>query len=89
MINPIRYVQDQTKEAGLSWATVKRASQSLGIKKRKVNDSWYWERPNLLNQLTQEAQLAKSEQVEQVDEQVDPDSSYAEISLDQNFSDEF
>ncbi|MBM3397442.1 MAG: hypothetical protein FJY28_02240 [Betaproteobacteria bacterium] len=86
---PSRYVQDQAKEAGLAWATVKRASQSLGIKKRKVNESWYWERPKLLNQLTQDAQLVKSEQVEQVDEQVDPDSSYAEISRDQNFSDKF
>jgi putative DNA primase/helicase len=88
-ICPSRYVEAQAKEAGLSWATVKRASQSLGLKKRKVNESWYWERPNLLNQLAQDAQLAKSEQVEQVDEQVDPGSPYAEVSLDQNFSDEF
>lgn len=88
-ICPSRYVQTQAKEAGLSWATVKRASQSLGLKKRKVNESWYWERPNLLNQLAQDAQLLKSEQVEQVDEQVDPDPSYREISLDQNFSEEF
>lgn len=88
-ICPSRYVQEQAKEAGFSWATVKRASHSLGVKKRKVNEAWYWERPNLLNQLAQDAQLSESEQVEQLDEQVGPVSSDAATSLDQNFGEDF
>ena len=80
---------NQAKEAGFSWATVRRASDSLGLKKRKVNEAWYWERPNLLNQLAQDAQLSESEQVEQLDEQVGPVSSDAATSLDQNFGEDF
>ena len=62
-------VKTEARAAGISWATVRRASDALGIRKRKVQDSWYWDRPNLLTQLAQDAQRSNVGQVEQVDEQ--------------------
>ena len=66
---PSGHVKDQAKEAGFSWATVRRASDDLGIKKRKLQNAWYWEKPNLLKQLAQDAQHSNVEQVEQLGEQ--------------------
>lgn len=67
---PSNHFRDQAKEAGVSWATARRASDALGIKKRKLQDSWYWEKPNLLKQLAQDAQHSNVEQVEHLDEQI-------------------
>ena len=61
--SPTQYVTNEAKAAGISWATVRRASDALGIKKRKLNNVWYWERPNLLTQLVQDAQRSHAEQV--------------------------
>lgn len=72
--SPTKHVQAEAKEAGISWATVRRASDALTVKKQKSNGGWYWSLPglsNLLNQLAHVAQDLKVEQVEQVDEQVD------------------
>jgi putative DNA primase/helicase len=63
---PTKYVEDEAKAAGISWATARRASDELGVKKRKVQNIWYWERPNLLRQLAQDAHRSNVEQVEQV-----------------------
>ena len=66
-----KHIQEQAKEAGISWATVRRASDALGVKKRPSNGSWYWQLPHLLKQVAQLAQRSETEQVEQVSEQVD------------------
>ncbi|AEB82850.1 AAA family ATPase [Alicycliphilus denitrificans] len=67
---PTKTVQAEAKEAGISWATVRRASDALGVKKRKSEGGWYWSIPNLLIQVAQLAQPSNDEQVEQVDEQL-------------------
>lgn len=63
-------VEAQAKDAGISWATVRRASDALGVKKRQISGSWYWELPHLLKAAAQLAQLPALEQVGQVKEQV-------------------
>ena len=65
-----KHIQEQAKEAGISWATVRRASNAMGVKKRPSNGSWYWQLPHLLKQVAQLAQRSETEQVEQVSEQV-------------------
>jgi len=67
---PSKYVETEARAAGVSWATVRRAADTIGVTKRKMNDAWYWFRPKLLNQVAQDAQPLNDEQVEQVDEQV-------------------
>lgn len=69
---PSKYVETEARAAGVSWATVRRAADTIGVTKRKMNDAWYWFRPKLLNQVAQDAQPLNDEQVEQVDEQVAP-----------------
>lgn len=41
---PTNDVKAQSKDAGFSWATIRRASQNLGIKSRKssMDGGWYW-----------------------------------------------
>ena len=70
---PTKHVEAEAKAAGISWATVRRASTTLKVKKQKSNGGWYWSLPgisNLLNHVAQLAQPLNLEQVEQVDEQV-------------------
>ncbi len=69
---PTKYVEAEAKEAGISWATARRASTTLRVKKQKSNGGWYWSLPgisSLSNQLAHVAQPLNLEQVEQVDEQ--------------------
>ena len=68
---PTQFVKTEARAAGISWATVRRASDALGIRKRKVQDSWYWDRPHLLTQLAQDAQRSNVGQVEQVEDHDD------------------
>lgn len=67
--SPTKHVESQAKEAGISWRTVRRASDALGIKKRKLQGAWYWERPNLSKQLVQDGQRLNGGQVGQLDGQ--------------------
>lgn len=71
---PSKHVEAEAKAAGISWITVRRASDALGVKKRRMNGTWYWFKPNLLTQLAQLAQPLNVEQHEQVGqvEQVEP-----------------
>lgn len=40
---PTKTIETEAKAAGISWATVRRASNELGVKKRKGADGkWYW-----------------------------------------------
>lgn len=70
---PTKHVEAEAKAAGIAWRTVRRASDALGIKKRKLQDAWYWDRPNLSRQLDQEVQRLNVEQVGHLDGQVAPD----------------
>jgi len=42
---PSKYVETEARAAGVSWATVRRAADTIGVTKRKMNDAWYWFRP--------------------------------------------
>lgn len=76
-----KHVETEAKGAGIAWRTVRRASDSLGIKKRKLNGSWYWFKPeslpipaedsNLSNHVVQLGQGLNVGQVGQVDGQVE------------------
>lgn len=68
---PTKHVEAEAKAAGIAWRTVRRASDDLGISKRKMQGTWYWSQPNLSNQLGQDGQRADGGQVGQVHGQVD------------------
>lgn len=93
--SPTKHVEAEAKAAGISWATVRRASTTLKVKKQKSNGGWYWSLPgisNLLKHVAHVAQPLNVEQVEQVDEQVEfsePfDASQASIADSGNAADE-
>jgi putative DNA primase/helicase len=67
--SPTKHVAAEAKAAGISWRTVRRASDALGIKKRKLQGTWYWDRPNLSKQLVQDGQRLIEGQVGQLDGQ--------------------
>lgn len=46
-ITPSKTVQEQAREAGVAWRTVRRASDSLNVIKTKGPDCWYWSLPIL------------------------------------------
>ncbi len=83
-LTPSKTVQAEAKDAGVSWASCKRAAENLRVVKRKGDGGlWYWKLPNLLNQVAQDAQHSNGEQVEQVDEQhgVDDPSPASEVEV--------
>lgn len=63
---PSKYVETEAKAAGISWITVRRASDALGVKKRRMNGAWYWFRPDALVQVAQPAHVAHVDEGEQV-----------------------
>lgn len=72
---PSKHVETEAKAAGIAWITVRRASDALGVKKRKLNGTWYWFKPDCLPQLAHVAHVSDVEQVEQVHEQVAQNSN--------------
>lgn len=83
-LTPTKTVQAEAKDAGVSWASCKRAADNLRVVKRKGDGGlWYWKLPNLLNQVAQDAQHSNGEQVEQVDEQhgVDDPTPASEVEV--------
>lgn len=66
---PSGTVKTEAANAGVKWASVRRASDNLGVVKKKGTDAWYWSLPKLLK-VAQDAQRLNVEQVEQVGEQV-------------------
>ncbi|ART48679.1 AAA family ATPase [Acidovorax carolinensis] len=63
---PSKYVESEAKDAGIAPRTVRRASEVLRVKKRKMNGAWYWFKPNLANELGQLGQPINVGQVGQV-----------------------
>lgn len=64
--SPTKYVEAEAKAAGISWRTVRRASDALAIKKRKLQGAWYWDKPILSMQLVQDVQHSNGGQVGQL-----------------------
>ena len=80
---PTKHVETEAKEAGISWATVRRASNALAVKKQKSNGKYYWSLPgisSLLNQVAQVVQHSNLEQAEQPGEQPDFSASFDTFS---------
>lgn len=67
---PTKTLQSECRDAGVSWASVRRAADSLGVVKRRGDGSvWYWGLPGQIGHVAQLAQDSNVEQPEQVDEQ--------------------
>jgi len=65
----------QAKEAGISWRTVRRASETMGIIKKPAADKrWYWRLPNL----SKNSQLVQLVHSPRVDNMANMDDSGAE-----------
>jgi putative DNA primase/helicase len=64
-------LEAQAKEAGISWRTIRRVSDTLGIIKRPAADKrWYWKLPNL-SKNGQLVQLVQSPGVDNLDNMAD------------------
>lgn len=67
-ITPTKTVESEAKNAGVSWASVKRAAPGLGVvKSRGVGGAWYWKLPVESAQVAQHSNVEQVEQVEQVE----------------------
>jgi hypothetical protein len=45
---PVKTIEAEAKEAGLAWRTIRRASDALGVLKRRGTENrWYWSLSNL------------------------------------------
>lgn len=68
---PTNTVKENAASAGISWASVRRASDSLKVKKTKSAGAWYWSLPHSTSQGAQGAQPLNVKHLEQV-EHLDP-----------------
>ncbi len=64
---PTNTVKENAASAGISWASVRRASDSLKVKKTKGAGAWYWSLPHTTSQGAQGVQHSNVEHVEHVD----------------------
>ncbi len=62
---PTKTVEAEAKAAGIAWRTVRRASDSLRVKKRKTSEGWYWSipQPVQLGQVVQPSNVGHVGQV--------------------------
>ena len=45
---PVKNIETEAKEAGLAWRTIRRASDAMGVVKRRgAENRWYWSLPKL------------------------------------------
>jgi len=45
---PVKSIEAEAKDAGIAWRTIRRASDSLGVKKKRgMENRWYWSLPKL------------------------------------------
>ncbi|MBC7620141.1 MAG: AAA family ATPase [Candidatus Saccharibacteria bacterium] len=68
---PTKHVEAEAKEAGIAWRTVRRASDTLAVKKQKSNGAWHWSLPGIANLSNQLVQPLNVGQVGQHDGQVE------------------
>lgn len=56
---PSNTVKTEAKDAGFSWATVRRASDSIGVVRRKggMDSGWYWSCPSAAKMLTKNSKV--------------------------------
>ena len=85
---PTKTVEVEAKAAGISWASVRRASEAIGVQKKKANDCWYWSLPPAVAKAAradQDVQLAQDAQDFWLSniEQVEPKSQDAHNLLTQ------
>ncbi len=74
-LTPSKAVKEEAANAGVSWASVRRAADAMKVIKSKgIGGVWYWNLPKGFNQLAQDAQHSNVEQVEQ-HEQVDAENA--------------
>lgn len=74
-LTPSNVVKTEATSAGVSWASVRRAADSLRVSKTKgAGGAWYWRLPASHRQGAQDAQRSDVEQVEQ-HAQVEPPHS--------------
>ncbi len=70
--SPSKFVQDEAKSAGVSWASVRRAADKLSVLKQKGDGRWYWKLPVSV-QLAQAAQCAQEAHRRQAEHVTDQD----------------
>ena len=56
---PTKHVEAEAKAAGIAWRTVRRASDTLQVKKQKSNGSYYWSLPGISSLSKQVVQLVQ------------------------------
>jgi putative DNA primase/helicase len=65
---PAKVVKENATDAGVSWASVRRAAESLGVIKTKgTGGAWYWKLPRSTCQGAQGVQHSNVEHLEQVE----------------------
>ena len=61
---PVKCIESQAKEAGLAWRTIRRASDAMGVVKRRgAENRWYWS----LRKLSKPADLSNVSNVQALD----------------------
>ena len=63
---PSKLVEAEAKQAGIAWRTLRRASDCLGVKKKKSGVAWYWELPQNFNLSAQVGHIVQRSNVGQV-----------------------
>ena len=68
-LTPCKTIQDECKEAGISWASIRRASDAMGVVKKKGVGGWYWKLNDrdMAAQRAQDAQHAQPSEVEHLE----------------------
>ena len=56
---PVKHVEVEAKAAGISWRTVRRASDALMVKKQKSDGKYYWSLPGISSLSKQVVQLVQ------------------------------
>ena len=77
---PVREIETEAKEAGIALHTMRRASYSLGVlKKRGAENRWYWSLPKL----SKTGNLSNLSNVQRLDKLDNMDNSPTEINAGQ------
>lgn len=71
-LTPAKTVKAEAGNAGVSWASVRRAASTMGVIKTKTGEGWYWKLMANHGQGAQGAQDLNVEHVEHLREHLDP-----------------